>query len=480
MMSESETPQEQLKAPTRQQIYQRFLRNFIIVVVLAVMIFLVGTFVTIYETFGDIQEFRNKEISDTLFQFVPIMGIFSIVLVALTVAFAAWFKKCVTAPLAIIEEGIEEIKKGNYSARINIESRDEFYDIAQAFNETMDKVTTLIQTEDERQKMQENIMSFLEILSAASDGDMTKRAEVTPDVFGSLADAFNLMAEGLAELIEEVQKSASDASEKSSALVKITDKLSLGAGQQEHEIRNASIFVQDSAKSALIIADKTTVARQISENATAATEKGGKIVNDSMNGIHVIRNTVQAINKRMKSLAEKLMEIGTISQLISEIANRTNLLALNASIEAARAGEQGKGFVVIAEEIRNLSERSSKSTKQISEIISAIQGEASGVTKHLEEETNLVEMETKLAADTGSIFTEIENIIRKIEALTSEINTSTDEQRELTGKVAVSMDEVQRVSRDVQSVVQDLTGIAETLSATSQKLASSTAKFKFA
>lgn len=470
----------QQKAPVRQQIYKRFLSNFIVVVVLTVLIFMVGTFVTIYDTFGELQEFRNMEISTTLTQFLPIMLIFVIVLVALTVAFAAWFKQHVSAPLAIIEEGIEEIKKGNFSARINIASRDEFYDIAQAFNETMDKVTTLIQTEDERQKMQENIMSFLEILSAASDGDMTKRAEVTPDVFGSLADAFNLMAEGLAELIEEVQKSASDASEKSSALVKITDKLSSGAGQQENEIRNASLFVQDSAKSALIISDKTTIARHMSETATTATDKGGKIVNDSMNGIHVIRNTVQAINKRMKSLAEKLMEIGTISALISEIANRTNLLALNASIEAARAGEQGKGFVVIAEEIRNLSERSSKSTKQISEIISAIQGEAAGVTKHLEEETNLVEMETKLAADTGSIFTEIDTIIKKIEALTSEINISTDEQRELTGKVAVSMDEVQRVSRDVQSVVQDLTGIAETLSETSQKLTRSTAKFKFA
>lgn len=322
-------------------------------------------------------------------------------------------------------------------------------------------------------------MSFLEILSAASEGDLTKKAEVTPDVFGSLADAFNLMAEGLSELIEEVQKSAKEASEKSSALVKITDKLASGAGQQENEIRSASVFVQDSAKSALIIAEKTTVARQISENATEAAEKGGKIVNDSMNGIQVIRSTVQSINKRMKALAEKLMEIGTISQLISEIANRTNLLALNASIEAARAGEQGKGFVVIAEEIRNLSERSSKSTKQIAEIISSIQGEAAGVTKHLEEETNLVEMETKMAADTGMIFNEINGVIKKIESLTSEINASTDEQRELTGKVAVSMDEVQRVSRDVQSVVHELTAIADTLSVTAQSLAKSTTKFKF-
>jgi len=480
MVLEKKGVRVQAKAPARQQIFKRFRRNFTIVGIFIILIFFVGTFVTIYDTFGDLKEFKEMDLWTTISQFVPIMLIFAIVLVALTAAFAFWFQKHISKPLSTIAAGIEEIKKGNYAARINIDSRDEFYDIAQTFNETMDRITTLIQTDEERQKMQENIMNFLEILSAASEGDMSKRAEVTPDVFGSLADAFNLMAEGLAELIEEVQKSANEANEKSAELVKITDTLSLGAGQQENEIRKALVFVQDSAKSALMIAEKTSIARQISETAMNATEKGGKIVNDSMSGIQVIRTTVQAINKRMKSLAEKLMEIGTISQLISEIANRTNLLALNASIEAARAGEQGKGFVVIAEEIRNLSERSAKSTKQISEIISAIQGEAAGVTKHLEEETNLVEMETKLAADTGSIFSEIDSIIKRIEALTSEINMSTDEQRELTGKVAISMDEVQRVSRDVHNVVQDLSNIADTLAATSQKLTSSTSKFKFA
>lgn len=479
-MAASEPLEALLKEKRAQQaIHKRFFVIYLIFGTLVSATFIAGTFVAIYDMFGELEEFRKMDISTTLLNLLPALVVTLLSWTVLGLSLYAWFKKRISAPLSVIEAGIEEIKKGNYSARITINSRDEFHDIAQAFNETMDKITTLIQTEDERRKMQEEMMTFLEILSAASEGDLTKKAEVTPDVFGSLADAFNLMVEGLAELIEEVQKSAKEANEKSVALVKITDKLASGAGEQEKEIRNASSFVQDSARSALVIAEKTNLARQISENATGAAEKGGKIVNDSMNGIQIIRSTVQAINKRMKALAEKLMEIGTISQLISEIANRTNLLALNASIEAARAGDQGKGFVVIAEEIRNLSERSSKSTKQIAEIINAIQGEAAGVTKHLEEETNLVEMETKMAADTGLIFNEINGIIRKIESLTSEINTSTDEQRELTGNVAVSMDEVQRVSREVQSVVQELTGIADTLSVTAQSLAKSTTKFKF-
>jgi twitching motility protein PilJ len=195
--------------------------------------------------------------------------------------------------------------------------------------------------------------------------------------------------------------------------------------------------------------------------------------------MQLIRVTVQAINKRMKHLAERLMEIGTISQLISEIANRTNLLALNASIEAARAGEQGKGFVVIAEEIRGLSERSAKSTKQIGEIISTIQAEAAGVTKHLEEETHHVEMETNMATDTGTIFEEISGTIQRISAIVSEISDAAEGQRTLTSKVVTSMEAVQRVSLQVIQIVRELTDISSSLSDTSSALITSTKRFKF-
>jgi len=463
----------------QQRIYLRFLTVFLLVGALAAVAFIMGSLITMYSAFGDFEEFRRMDIGTLFAKLIPGLIMFLIAFAALIAFIVIWFRKTVSDPLVDIDAGMQEIKRGNYSARITIDSRDEFYNIAQTFNATMDRIQALIQTEEERARMQHNIMEFLGILSAASEGDLTKKAVVTPDVFGSLADAFNLMSSGLAELITSVQVSAAEANAKSSALVRITEQLASGAGKQEKEVQTASAFVQDSSQSALIIARKTNSARQIAESATAAAEKGGKMVSSSMSGIQVIRNTVQAINKRMKSLAEKLMEIGTISQLITEIANRTNLLALNASIEAARAGEQGKGFVVIAEEIRNLSERSAKSTKQIAEVISAIQGEAAGVTKHLEEETNLVEMETKMAADTGAIFSEIDAVIKQIEALTSEIDASTEEQRELTGKVETSMHEVQRVSRDVLSVVNDLSSIASSLAATSQSLAKSTSRFRF-
>jgi twitching motility protein PilJ len=423
--------------------------------------------------------FKTQVGAADLVDFAPSLIFLALGLTLVAVLNLLWFRNSVVKPLKSIENVISSVKKGNYSDRIRITSKDEFSDIADTFNETMDKLASLIQTDDERKSMQGDIIRFLNILSAASEGDLSQKAEVTPDVFGSLADAFNLMAEGLAELIKEVNRSANEASSRSSALVQIIGKLEEGAVLQKTEVKTASDAVNFSAASALQVAEKTKLAQHISEDAFTAINKGGKIVADSINGMQLIRVTVQAINKRMKLLSEKLMEIGIISQLISEIANRTNLLALNASIEAARAGDQGKGFVIIADEIRGLAERSAKSTKQISDIISAIQSEASSVTRHLEEETNYVEMETNMASDTGTIFRQIETLIKNIGEVTAEIDAATTEQRSITDKVSFSMEEVQRISQEVLSVVHDLTEISRTLSDTSNLLITSTARFKF-
>lgn len=442
--------------------------------IFVIVVLLVGTLVI-----GGYNIFKFQLGAAEFVDFLPSLIFLVLALALVSTLNFLWFRKNIVRPLASIETVINNVKKGNYKDRIKVSSRDEFYDISETFNETMDKLVDLIQTEDERKRMQEDIIRFLNILSAASDGDLTQKAEVTPDVFGSLADAFNLMAEGLANLIKEVQKSAEEANNRSLALAEIIHKLEDGAELQKAEIKSAAEAVNTSASSALQIAEKTKIAQQISEDAFMAINRGGKIVADSINGMQLIRVTVQAINKRMKLLSEKMMEIGIISQLISEIANRTNLLALNASIEAARAGEQGKGFVIIADEIRGLAERSSKSTKQISDIIGAIQSEAATVTKHLEEETNYVEMETNMASDTGTIFGQIETIIKNIGSITSEIDAATGEQKGNTSKVVFSMEEVQRISQDVLNVVYDLNEISKSLSDTSNFLMTSTSRFKF-
>lgn len=404
-----------------------------------------------------------------------LLGFFGIAALAFSMF---WIRARVMKPLRVIDSAFSDIRKGKYDVRINLKRSDEFGDLAETINTTMDKLTTLIQTDEERKQMQANIIKFLDILSSASEGDFTYRAEVTPDIFGSLGDAYNLMLEGLTELIDKVRYSAQGVNHESTRMLSVLKALEGGAETQMVQVEKSTQSVNEAANSAVLITEKTSRAQEISKNAIIAIGNGSKAVESSIEGMHLIRLTIQAINKRMKYLSERLMEIITISHLINEIANRTNILAINASIEAARAGEQGKGFVIISDEIRNLAEKASKSTKQITNIINAVQTESAAVTKHLEEETKYVELESKTAEETESAFKEIERTIQDMTSIISEITSSAERQKEITSEVASSMEDVRSVSVQVLKLVQELAEISKSLTNTSDVLVTSVRRFK--
>jgi methyl-accepting chemotaxis protein len=459
-------------------LYRKFLIVFNTSIFLSTTILLAGFILTGYNIYGE--EFITKRIGivETLIKFAPAIVIFALALIAISTANVLWFRKQIIYPITVIEDAIEAIRQGNFEKRINLKTGDEFQKIAEAFNQMMDKLSTLIQTEEEKREMQNNIIKFLQVMTSASEGDLTKRAEVTPDVFGSLADAFNLMADGLSQIVYEVQNSANNVGEKTVTINEIITKLKTGAQIQKNEIEKIASMIAESSEIVSSTTEKTMVATDVSKEALEAINKGNEIITETMSSIQLIRAAVQVINRRMKLLSEKLMEIGTISSIISEIANRTNLLALNASLEAARAGEEGKGFIVIAEEIRGLADRTAKSSKNISEILTSIQEEASLVTKHLEEETNYVEIGTKMVTETTSIFEKIDSIISKIGDIILDINEFAKKQKNITFDEVSSIDEVKKVTENITTITEELTTLSQSLSKTSKELIEVTERFK--
>jgi len=469
---------EQEKKIMSVSLYRKFLIIFNLSIIISTAILITGLMLTGYEIYGEEFITRRIGIINTLIKFAPTLAIFGLALIGISTFNVFWFRKQIIAPISKMEETIEAIRQGDYEKRIDIKTGDEYQKIAEAFNQMMDKLSTLIQTEEEKKEMQNNIIKFLQIMTTASEGDLTQRAEVTPDVYGSLADAFNLMADGLSELVKEVKNSADDVGQKSVVLNEIIRKLQSGANIQREEIEKIAILIQEATELATSASEKTTLASDVSKDALEAIVQGNEIVNETINSIQLIRTAVQGINRRMKLLSEKLMEIGTISTIISEIANRTNLLALNASIEAARAGEEGKGFVVIAEEIRGLSERTAKSSKNIAEIITAIQDEATVVTKHLEEETNYVETGTNMVAQTNTIFEKINNVIKRIGDIINEINETAQKQKEITYSEVNSIEGVKEVTNNILKITDELTSVSESLSGTSKELVDLAGRFK--
>lgn len=383
----------------------------------------------------------------------------------------------ITKPLQTLMLGIEAIGQGDFN-EIKISSKDEFAEIAKAFNETLIRIKSFVKTDEERQATEENVINFLEVVSEASEGDLTLRAPVTEDAFGTLADSYNLMIESLADLLTDTTINAEEVGEESRQLLGIFESMKAGSDSQMQHVTIAIDAAEETADSATQIAEKTALAQRAAASVEEATTLGNERVNRSIEGMQLIRVTVQVINKKMKSLAERLLEIGTISQLISDVATRTTILAMNASIEASRAGEQGRGFLVISDEIKRLADEASEATRQIGGIIKAIQSETNEVTLALEEETTTVEEQTKIAQDTGEALAAINKATNESKQVVTEITKLSQEQQQISSGMVETIRKMADITAETTAMITTSSQISEGLNGVSESLLQSLGQFR--
>lgn len=402
----------------------------------------------------------------------------ALMLTAVAVLVAAVTNRYITAQIAAILNVFDQIDQGSYDARSEVFSADELGFMASSLNDMLDRNLSLIQSQDERDSIQNAIMKLLDDVSDVAKGDLTVEAEITEDVTGAIADSFNHMIYQLRQIVMDVQEATLQVSASANEIQSTAEQLVEGSSTQAEQIVDSSAALDEMAVSIQQVSENASLSATVAEQALVNAKQGATAVQNTIQGMHRIRSQVQETSKRIKRLGERSQEISEIVQLIGDIADRTSILALNASIQAARAGEAGRSFAVVAEEVERLAERSTDATKQIASLVNTIQSETNEAVMAMEESTHEVVQGSQVADKAGQALGEIEGVSSRLAELIQSISLAATQQARGSDSLSKAMSEISEVTQQTATGTRQAAGSISSLASLADELRSSVSTFK--
>lgn len=397
------------------------------------------------------------------------------------------FARRITRPVAQVVRVAERVGHGDLSKLVPVTSHDEMGQLAVTFNDTVVRLRSLVQTETERdeerrkrEELQRNITRFLDVATDIAQGDLTRRGEVTSDVLGSVVDAINVMVGELGGIIDDVRQAAQQVSTSASEMIGALEQTATGAQTQSREAVGVSRAMEELTRSMRQVAESAEASAAAAKQTLDSAARGEQAVRASLAGMQRIRGEAQGIAKKIKSLADRSLEISEIVNTIEEIASQTNLLSLNAAIEAAGAGEAGLRFAVVADEVRKLAERSAKAAKDIVVLIKSIQTETQEAVVAMEEGTREVESGYKVTVQAGDSLHEIGDISRKSAALAEDISRVTQGQVRGVENAAGAVQSIASVAVQTEKAVMETRKTMDQLGRLAEALMGNLSRFKLA
>jgi twitching motility protein PilJ len=333
-------------------------------------------------------------------------------------------------------------------------------------------------SEHENKRNQEAILRLLNEMGNLADGDLTVQASVTEDVTGAIADSINFTIEELRTLVRGINSATDQVTKATQETQAISNRLYEASQRQNREIQQASASVLTMAESISEVAQNAAQSAKVAEAQLAAAALGGSAVQDQISGMNDIRAQIQETSKRIKRLGESSLEIGEIVELISDITEQTNVLALNAAIQAASAGEAGRGFTVVAEEVQRLAERSGEATKQIEAIVKTIQADTQDAVAAMEKSTVGVVEGAKLSDAAGQALADIQRVSHELAELIGRISAQTQRQSASVSDVTRGMQGILRISEETTEGTKQTNVSIGQLTKLAAELRSSVAGFK--
>ncbi|MEE2730709.1 MAG: methyl-accepting chemotaxis protein [Pseudomonadota bacterium] len=422
----------------------------------------------------------QTQISDQRQQAENYFAVFSnrnvIFVVSLLVLFAAgiglaiflgWtIRRSIVDPINRVMDTVKQVNDGDYSARTELHGIDEIAELSTALDSMLDaRVTALVEKEQENDRLNDSIIRLLEATSQLGERDLTVTVPVSEDVTGPIADSMNLVATETARVLMEIRQVANRVESSARNVRQQSERVSEVAANERVIIEKASERLEMASKTMLMIAKLCQTSDNVAKQASTTTEQAFSAVQLTVTGMNEIRESISESEKRIKRLGERSQEISGIVDIINSIAERTHVLALNASMHAAAAGEAGRGFAVVADEVQRLAESSRNATSQISSLVKTIQSETGDAINTMNRTISEVVEGSKRAEQAGEQMRVTQDTTSELVASVAQISDRALKQvklnealRQIASQIESSThttdEELKRQWADTESLVQ--------------------------